>query len=193
LAASNRSLPVWAGRPVSPKRREVEPSVEVRRLKVTGKRRIERMQRVSQMLSMRRQGASLAQIADAQDPPISFQAVHKALKTALREMVIEPLEQVRTLELLRSDELLSSIYENALAGDIACIDRCLAIMYRRARLTGLDLQPGGVLRFSDHGPFEDDAQPVMRVEIVGNPEIERVRWLEGERTRLLAAGVVVGT
>jgi hypothetical protein len=93
-------------------------------LKVTGMRFIERMQRVSQMLSMRLQGASLAQIAGAQDPPISFQAVHKALKTALRDMVIEPLEQVRTLELLRSDELLSSIYENALAGDIACIDRC---------------------------------------------------------------------
>ena len=56
---------------------EVEPSVEDRRLKVTGKRRVERMQRASQMLSMRLQGASLAQIADAQDPPISFQAVHK--------------------------------------------------------------------------------------------------------------------
>ena len=46
-------------------------------MKVTGKRRVERMQRASQMLSMRLQGASLAQIADAQDPPISFQAVDK--------------------------------------------------------------------------------------------------------------------
>jgi hypothetical protein len=100
-------------------------------LKVTGKRRVERMQRVSQMLSMRLQGASLQAIGESMTPPITFQAVHKALKTALRDMVIEPLEQVRTLELARLDELLSGIYERALGGDISAIDWTLQIMQQK--------------------------------------------------------------
>ena len=157
-------------------------------MKVTGKRRVERMKRVSQMLSMRLQGASLAQIGEAQTPPISFQAVSKAIKTALRDVMIEPLEQIRQLDLARLDELFAAIYEPALNGDIACIDRCLAIMHRRARLMGLDLQPGGLLRFGDRGAVEvdEEGRPVMRIEIMGNPEVERVKWLQEERERLLA-------
>jgi hypothetical protein len=167
---------------------EVEPSVEVRRLKVTGKRRVERMQRVSEMLSMRLQGASLAQIGEAYG--ITFQAVHKALKVALKDMVIEPLEQVRSFELMRLDELLSAIYERALGGDIAYIDRVLAISYRRARLLGLDLQTGGTLRFGDHGPYEtnafdDQGRPLVRVEIVNSPEAARREWLLQKRITAL--------
>ena len=72
------------------------------------------MQRVSQMLNLRLQGASLQQITDAQDPPITFQAVSKAIRTTLRDIMIEPLEQVRSLELARLDEILArGLYERA--------------------------------------------------------------------------------
>ena len=138
------------------------------------------------MLQLRLQGCTLQQIADVQEPKISFQAVSKAIKTALRDVVIEPLEQVRSLELLRLDELLAAVYEKALSGDIAAIDRCLAIMYRRARLMGLDQQTGGWLRFGPNGPYEEVDPKTIRVEIVGDPERERTKWLESERERLLA-------
>ena len=112
--------------------------------------------------------------------------VHKAIKTTLADLVIEPLEQLRSLELLRLDELIGAIYEQALAGDIAAIDRVLAISYRRARLMGLDMHPGGALRFGDYGPYEEVDTKTVKIEIVNDPEWERVRWLESERERLLA-------
>jgi hypothetical protein len=149
--------------------------------KVTGKARVERMQRVSSMLSMRLAGHTLQEIGDAQSPKITMQAVHKAIKTALQDVVIEPLEQVRQMELLRLDELLGAIWPNAKSGDIAAVDRVLAISTRRARLMGLDTRPAVYAGFDT-----DDDPPKVRLEIVNNPEIERVRWLEEERTRLLA-------
>ena len=85
------------------------------------------------------------------------------------------------MEAMRLDELQNAIWPQALLGDIAAIDRCLAIMKRRAAMLGLDLQPRGF-----YGREETDGEQVVRVEIVGNPEIERVRWLEAERERLLA-------
>ena len=85
---------------------------------------------------------------------------------------------------MRLDELLAGIYEQALGGDIACIDRCLAIGMRRSRLMGLDIHPGGGLRFGTNGPEEVDAKTV-RIEIVNDPEWERVRWLEAERNACL--------
>jgi hypothetical protein len=88
------------------------------------------------------------------------------------------------LELMRLDQLLKAIYTNAKNGDIAAIDRRLAISMRRARLLGLDRQRS-VGRFgSDEDP---DAPRVAKVEIVGDPEVERIRWLE-ERVRFLEAG-----
>jgi hypothetical protein len=151
--------------------------------------RIERQQRASQFLSLRVQGHSMEQIGAAQNPPISKQAVSAAIKVALRDIVVEPLEAIRGLEVLRLDEMFAGIYENALNGDIACIDRCLSIMVRRARLLGLDLQMGSSLRFSRDGrPVEvdDDGNPVLRLKIVNDPEHERMRWLQEERERLLA-------
>ena len=69
------------------------------------------------------------------------------------------------------------------------IDRCLAIMKRRAALMGLDLQRGVYF-----GGTDSDADPqAIRVEIVGNPQIDRVRWLEEERERLLGLIPVEGS
>ena len=51
-------------------------------------------------------------------------------------------------------------------------------------MLGLDIQPGGAPRFGNHGPYEED-QPTVRVELINNPEIDRRRWLEEERERLL--------
>ena len=145
------------------------------------------MQRVSAMLSMRLSGFTLAQIGEAQTPTISPQAVHAAIKTALKDMIAEPLEQARRLELMRLDELLSGIYERAVGGDIPALDRVLALGVRRAKLLGLDMQTGGGIRFSDHGPMEFDADDpsTVRIEIVGDPEAARREHLLQKRIEAL--------
>jgi hypothetical protein len=139
--------------------------------------------RIIAILTKRLIGMSLRQIGEEEDPPISLQAVAQLIGRALGEMVIEPLSEVRALELHRLDQLLMGVWQNAKNGDIASIDRCLAISMRRARLMGLDLRPAAYV--GPDGIEVDVANPpAIRVEIIGNPEIERMRWLEEERLRL---------
>ena len=54
-------------------------------------------------------------------------------------------------------------------------------MHRRAKLLGLDLQPSPRL---DAGPVDETGRPVVRVEIVSDPEIKRLAWLEERSERL---------
>ena len=157
-----------------------------RKPKITSAERIERLQRIADILSMRLQGASLREIGDAY--AISAQAVFKCVSKALAEIVSEAAEQARELELARLDELLAGgLYGQALAGDIASIDRVLAIMHRRARLMGLDQQTGSRMMIGLNGPFEEDGfdPKVIRVEVVGNPEAARREWLLQKRIAAL--------
>ncbi len=149
----------------------------------TSKRAIESDMRLSAILAKRVTGMSLKQIGLEESPPISLQRVAQLISRAVTEMVAEPLEHVRRLELLRLDKLFGAVWTGAMAGDIACVDRCLAIMARRARLLGLDKQVGGYAY--GHDGEEIDPQTV-KIEIVGNPEIAKMQWLEAERERLLA-------
>jgi hypothetical protein len=150
---------------------------EARRCRVTDPKRIERQMKVSAVLSMRLQGASLDAIGAAQDPPVTKQAIWKMLKRALSDMLVEPFEALRTMELARLDELMVPIYERALAGDISAIDTVLSIQVRRSKLLGLDAQP---VR-SGSGANEFD-QPTVKIEVVGDPE--RVRAEQAARARL---------
>ena len=147
--------------------------------KVTGKARVERIQRLSKMLNLRMQGKTLQEIADLQEPKITFQAVSLAIKTALKDVVIESISEIRALELHRLDALLAAVWTGAMAGDIACVDRALAVMTRRARLLGLDRQPY-------FGREDGETDPTtVRVKVVGSPLPERMKFLEQERERLL--------
>lgn len=145
------------------------------------------MARVSRILTERLSGKSLAEIGQAQDPPCSPQAIQQIVQRAIRNRISETVEDARRFELLRLDALTNAIYQRALDGDLACIDRVIAIGVRRAKLLGLDLGAGGGLRFTDHGPVEvdQDGRPRMLVEIINSPELERVRWLEQRSERLL--------
>ena len=145
-----------------------------RKATITSVERIERQQRIADIIQMRLQGCTLRAIGKAQDPPVSAVAIHKTIKRALEDMVREPFEEARELELMRLDELLVGVYGRAISGDVACIDRALAISDRRVRLLGLNVV---------HGFGSDLDPPAVRVEIVGSPDVERVRYLE-ERPRL---------
>jgi hypothetical protein len=145
----------------------------------TGKAAFERMQRVSAILAKRYAGQGLAEIAAAEN--CTIQNISQLIQRALTAAPKQSVEQIRLLEAGRLDAMQNAIWPQCLAGDIAAIDRVLAIMKRRAAMMGLDLQPGYFSR--DDG----DGEPAqIRVVIEGDPERQRVRWLEDERRRLLA-------
>jgi hypothetical protein len=150
----------------------------------TNRTAFERTQRVSEILTKRLTGMSLAQIGAEQNPPVSAPAIHARIRRALDQIPKQAVDEIRLIEAHRLDQLLNAVWANAMKGDLAAVVAVLKITARRARLLGLDLQPGGVLRFGDHGMEELDP-PGLKVEIINNPETERMRWLEEERERLL--------
>ena len=138
--------------------------------------------RVSAILTKRLTGMSLREIGELMTPPVTAQAIWATLKRALGDMLVEPLEAIRTLELLRLDELHKAIWQNAVKGDIASVDRCLAIAHRRSRLLGLDtVQAHG---FASHDSDDDDLRTVQ-VRIVGDPEAVRREHLLQRRIAAL--------
>jgi hypothetical protein len=143
-----------------------------RRAKVTSANRIERERQVAEILALRVSGWSLREIGESLHPAISAQAVHKCICKAIARMVDEAVEQIRKIESLRLDEATAAIYPAASMGDLAAIDRLLSIMARRARLLGLDVRPVA-LASDGYSPDTPTA-----IEIVNNPDIERIRWLE---------------
>jgi hypothetical protein len=149
-----------------------------RKARITSPERIERQQRIAEILSLRVSGWTLQAIGDAMG--VSPQAVHKCIRKALQTMLTEAVEQARRLEALRLDELTVGVYPQALKGDLGCIDTVLSIMRRRSRLLGLDAQR---MRFGA-GAEDRDNPPAVRVQIIGGPDAEHVRRLE-ERLREL--------
>ena len=148
----------------------------------TGKAAFERQQRVSAILTKRIGGESLRAIGEAEG--VTPQAIHQMIKRVLASRVTETVEQARSLELMRCDQLLKAVWQRALDGDIACVDRCLQIMRRRSALLGLDLQPSGVMRFNDQAPveeFDENGRRIVKIEIVNDPEIARREWLFQKR------------
>lgn len=142
-----------------------------RKPRVTGPEAIERSERLAAILSMRMEGVSLKDIGAAQSPPVTAQAIHKCILKALREQVREAVDCSRSIELLRLDELMAGIYGKALDGDVAAVDRVLAISFRRAKLLGLDVWFGPA-------PVDEFAQPAVEVQVVGGPDPDHVRRLE---------------
>jgi hypothetical protein len=155
----------------------------------SGDQEIKRQMRLSAILNKRLSGMSLRRIAEEEDPPCSLQNIAKIIARAVSQLPAEPLEQVRSFELARLDEMLLGLYPMAKLGDFAAVDRVIQIMARRSRLMGLDRQPG-----VSYSREDGDVDPQrIQVEIVGNPQIERVRWLEAERERLLTGDTPLST
>src|SRR5580693_2565752 len=103
-----------------------------RKARISGAARIEREQRVAEILSLRVGGWSLREIGESLHPAISAQAVFKTIRKAIERMASEAVEEVRRLEGLRLDEMTLSIFPAMSAGDLVAIDRMLGIMQRRA-------------------------------------------------------------
>ena len=145
----------------------------------TNKAAFERQKRVSAILNKRLVGHGLAEIAAAEN--CTVQNISQLIQRALAAAPKEAVANLRLMEALRLDDLQSALWERALGGDLAVIDKVLAIMRQRSRLLGLDRQP------NVYGDSDGDGDPgVVKIEIVGNPEPQRMKWMEGEIRRLRA-------
>jgi DNA-binding CsgD family transcriptional regulator len=70
-------------------------------------------------------------------PSTAYKRVRHALEDVNARNAGEA-ENLRTLEMLRLDELQNALWEKAIDGDDKALGRVLAIMERRAKLLGLD-------------------------------------------------------
>src|SRR5579863_52589 len=105
----------------------------------TGPKVIKDQERLNRVLALRTQGWTLKQIGEQEG--VSNVRIHQLIVIALAQLVSEPGEEMRRLEQARLDDLQTAMWERAMNGDYAAIDRCLAIMERRAKLMGLDAPP----------------------------------------------------
>ena len=109
-------------------------------------------ERARMALDLRKSGASYDAIA-RQCGYANRSGAYQAIQRELQRTMQQPADDLRTLELLRLDDLYRAMAPKALQGDTWSVDRCLKIMERRAALLGLD------------APKPDAAtiqQPVMR-------------------------------
>jgi hypothetical protein len=146
----------------------------------------QRADRIADMINLRIQHWSLQEIANKYG--ITRARVHQIICKAFDDTVREPAEKLREIEAARLDRLGKTLEPAVLAGDPAAITPYLAIMARRARLLGLDRQTGGGFNHPltiegtlaagatavEDGAYTDEhGVQVVRVEIIGNPEITR--------------------
>lgn len=88
--------------------------------------------------------AALSYRAIGKQLDISECQAHDDVKAALVDLKAlqdESAEELRSIELERLDQMQAVMQQKALKGDASAVDRVLRIMERRAKLTGIDLQP----------------------------------------------------
>lgn len=89
-----------------------------------------------EMLELRKQGWTYQAIGDQYG--ITAPSAYQRVKKALHDLVVEPAEEVRQIELGKLDRAEKAISAKVEAGDTRAIDSMLRIMERRARYMGLD-------------------------------------------------------
>lgn len=89
-------------------------------------------------LDLRLAGASYREIGVALG--VSGATAFKDVDAIMREVLTEPAERVRAMELARLDALLKAHWSRALAGNGKAGSMVLSIMDRRMKLLGLDIQ-----------------------------------------------------
>lgn len=106
----------------------------------TSPRRLTAAVRRDRAFELKRQGWTYAAIGV--DLGISRQQAHKMVQKALADMPPMPsVEAFRKSELAVTDDLIRSAWPKVEAGDLEAIRTVRLVLERRARLTGVDVQP----------------------------------------------------
>jgi hypothetical protein len=88
-------------------------------------------------LELRKAGVSYDMIAQ-QLGYSNKSSAHRAVSKLLDATEKEVVGDLREMELRRLDDLFRSMYPMALKGNFVAVDKCLKIMERRSKITGLD-------------------------------------------------------
>lgn len=110
----------------------------------------------AEALKLRATGMTYRQIAEQQG--VHESTAKRRVDSALAATVQEPADELRTLEAHRLDLLFQIAAQQASNGKLVAIDRCLAIMDRRAKLLGLDAP----IRIEEHVITEDAVDAEIR-------------------------------
>jgi hypothetical protein len=112
-------------------------------------------------IALRSSGATLDQVAQMVTLPNgerrwkSKQAVHYAIRQAIRNELKPELDEMIHLQESRLDQALMAIWTRVKRGELAAVDQMLRIETRRAKLFGLDAPKRMI--FEGH-PVEQDTQ-----------------------------------
>ena len=148
----------------------------------TSAAKAKRHARANALMELRCTGMSLYNIGQAQNPKISAPRVYQIITDFMAETAVEVVEKVREIHVAQCNVMMEKVWPAVLMGDIAAINSALAIQRRIAQLMGVDLQPmvgrGDATRFNADGTQAPD--PVIHLVIEGDPEPQRLRWLEDQ-------------
>lgn len=125
----------------------------------TGVKAISAVEKQRRALELRKAGATFEMIADTLGYKFPA-AAHKAVTTALHNVIKEPAEEVRDMEVARLDAALFAIWSQVKAGNHGAIDRFIKIQDRRAAYLGLDAPKA----------YDFGGDLTQTIRIVGVPE-----------------------
>lgn len=114
---------------------------------MTGAKAITVAEKQRRALELRKAGATFETIAESLGYASPTGAA-KAVKTALHNIIKEPAEEVRDMEVARLDAALFAIWSQVKSGNHGAIDRFIKIQDRRAAYLGLDAPKESALNVS---------------------------------------------
>ena len=89
-------------------------------------------------LQLRMRGLTFDAIADKMQLSGGSGTAYKAYQRAMASVKQENVKEHRAIEMERIDALWEPMFAKGLAGNHLAVDRCIALMDRRAKLLGLD-------------------------------------------------------
>ena len=117
------------------------------------------------VLELRRAGLTWQSISE-QTGYAEATGAYAAYKRAIKRVMAEPVEEVRTQELDRLDRMQVAVWNRALKGDDKAINTVLRLMERRARLLGLDAAQrvqAEVITYDGSGDIDRDIERIIQV------------------------------
>ncbi len=112
-------------------------------------------------MALRKAGISLEDIA-AEVGYASQSGAAEAIKAALAKTLEAPAAELRQLTVARLDDLLASVWEDALAGDREAVATAIRIEEKRVRLPGIDklAPPEGAAKVEKNEDAEEEGNEV---------------------------------
>ncbi|MCA1625984.1 MAG: hypothetical protein LC778_19750 [Acidobacteria bacterium] len=127
---------VQAKKPATAHKGTAQKKKRTKRGNKTSPRMVHAVLRQADSLKLRIEGLTFDEIAHRLGYADGSSA-HYAVTAALNKTLQEPADQLRKLEMIRTDALLKGLWKKVLKGTLGAIDRVIKVMDHRAKLSGL--------------------------------------------------------